>query len=278
MSDDDRDLWDELASGNLSDDEEALLRVLAEGDPDAEADADWEGELAARLEAFAPLGEDFEEALARRIERERDAKASLEPGASASAQARVLELNTVKAAALAPPPRPSNLIRLIPVAGAPALAAAIALVIQPWNSAPGADALALPAYSLALRGGVARLRHGEPEEGTPRFDAHSRLDLTLTPASRVDTPLEVAVFLVQDGRAQRLDAVRAEVRPSGAIRVRAPGAEIFGASPRAGAAALALVVFAAGRAPDEEVMREAIAGRRGVVLFAAFEILPEAQP
>lgn len=272
MSEDDRDLsgdvWDELASGNLSAEEAALLRVLAEDDAGADE------ALAAQLEAFSPLGDDFEEALARRIERERRDEAPTKPS--------VVELNTVKAAALdAPPalPRRSNVIRLVPpVVGVLALAAVIALAIQPWGAEQGHDTLLLPAYSLELRGGVATLRHGEPEEGTPRFDAHSRLDLTLTPARRVDAPLEVAVFFVQDGHAQRLEASLAEVRPSGAIRVRAPGPEIFGASPSAGPAELALVVFAAGHAPDEDALREAIAARRGDVLFAAFEILPEARP
>jgi hypothetical protein len=123
-------------------------------------------------------------------------------------------------------------------------AVAVALVL--WlHPAPGE--LALPAYSIAARGGIKQAR-GVAADGAEdgkrvveeqQLEPDSLLVVTARPETAVDGTVAARVFVVQGDQATEV-APNAQVAPTGAIELRFRGADLIGA--RHGAASLRVIV------------------------------------
>jgi len=159
--------WDRLSAGELSPEEEAVLRQLAE--------TTEEGHEA--YEAFRPLGPDFQARVVRAV-RDQSAAATPRP-----------------APAGAPKP-PARLLpfrkRAAAVGGWLTAAAAVAaglLLFLPGAQPP------LPDYKLAgLSGGAIAMR-GEPSEASRTFPPGSRFELVARPDTAVPGKIAVQCFL-----------------------------------------------------------------------------------
>jgi hypothetical protein len=96
----------------------------------------------------------------------------------------------------------------------------------------GGSAGGLPAYGLEAVGGVAETRGpegpGQAQAAPLRLAPGASVELRLRPAETVTGPVDVRVYWVKDGRAQRLAGL-AEHAEGGAIRVRARAQAPFGA-------------------------------------------------
>ncbi len=182
--------WDRLSAGELSPEEEAELRALAE--------TSEEGRQA--YEAFRPLGSDFHAQVVRAVQ-----------GQSLAPEAR----REVDAVSEKPPglrrPLPRRASRL---AGWSALAAAAALVLL--LRAPGTQP-PLPSYAMELSGGVQEMR-GDPASPPRTFPPGSQLELVLRPQTAVSGPLAVRYFL---GRGNALQPWPAPgvITADGSVRV-----------------------------------------------------------
>jgi hypothetical protein len=92
----------------------------------------------------------------------------------------------------------------------------------------GGGAGTLPAYGLEALGGVAETRGPAHPAAEPlRLAPGAPVELRLRPAETVSGPVDVRVYWVKDGRAQRLAGV-AEHADGGAIRIRARAQAPFG--------------------------------------------------
>lgn len=235
--------WARFAAGELSDDEaEALLSELG---------------TQAEAEAFAPLGEDFVQAVTDR------AMAAM----AADAAPAVVSLPPLAPHPDLPPPRvtyrreperpPSmwawlrDLLRQ-PVFLAPALALAVAMLFVEW--APPE----LPGYAMEVSAGDLLSRGGEAAPGgPPKLGDGSALVVVLRP-ERAVSGVRGAVFLRTAGGWSPVDA-DVDMDPGGAARVRV---QVSSAWPP-GAVDLR-VVLATGRAPGVDDVE---AERRGVQAF-----------
>ncbi|MCU0681123.1 MAG: hypothetical protein MUF34_02465 [Polyangiaceae bacterium] len=118
-----------------------------------------------------------------------------------------------------------------PVAVALSAAAALLLVLRSPERpevATFADLAPLPAYDLSVRGGLKQTRGvEEPTAQRPlRLAPSSELDLTLRPATRVEGPLALRTFVVQQGKVQPW-AAPVEIAPTGALRVHGAAAKLL---------------------------------------------------
>lgn len=165
------DRWDRLSRGELSPEEEAGLRALAE--TSEEARQAWE--------AFRPLGADFQARVVRSIQG---------------------EITAVKPPAKTLPfrKRPSW-IAAWSAAAAVAAAALFLLVRGPASSPP------LPVYAAELTGGDQEYRGGtEPAAGVPVFSPGSILRLDAFPEEAVNGPVEARAFAARGAEWVKLES------------------------------------------------------------------------
>lgn len=245
--------WDRLSAGELSPEEEAELRALAETSEDARQ----------AYEAFRPLGPEFQAQVVRAIQAQSQAPEARrgggpEPG-KLSGQRRPL------------PRRASRL------AGWSAVAAAAALVLflrVPDTQPP------LPGYTLELSGGIQEKRGGQPgppstvvrcgnQPGPPQvfmlcedqtgltrvFPLGSQFELVLRPQTAVSGPIAVRYFL---GRGTALHHWPApdEITTDGSVRIAGTvGPEIAIPS---GKWTLWVVVGRPGTLPDAAELRSCL--------------------
>jgi hypothetical protein len=183
------DAWEALAKGELSREEEAFLRALAEESEPA----------AARLEAYAPLGDDFK---ARMVDKLADDLAHQQ-------QRKRFKLRTA----------------LTWGTGALAAAAAALFAFLPRGGE------ALPEYTLAVHG-IQDVRGSEETTGPVRVVAASELDIVLKPSAKVQGDVVLTVGLVSSAHAVTLATKAPERAPSGAFRLQGTMDELFaGVSP-----------------------------------------------
>jgi hypothetical protein len=173
--------WDRLSSGELSPEEEAELRALAE--TSEEAREAWE--------AFRPLGPDFHASVVQAIREQ----------------------------ALAPKP-PANLLpfprRATRLAGWSTVAAAVAAAVLVLLLRPPAP---LPEYELSLSGGVSEMR-GEPAEEVLELAPGDRFEIILEPqtAASRGKRLESRCFLARS-QDLRLLEIQSQSDPRGAVKM-----------------------------------------------------------
>lgn len=116
-----------------------------------------------------------------------------------------------------------------PVYAGLAIAAALLLGVGWFFATRGP---ALPEYGLELAGSakLTRSTHSAPKSAV--FRPESRVRITLRPATRVDGPVRLAVFLVEDGALRRVDdRGRLEAESGGVFIFSAPGRALFGETP-----------------------------------------------
>jgi hypothetical protein len=164
--------WDRLSAGTLSAEEEAELRALAASSE--------EGRLA--LEAFRPLGDDFQDRVVRAIR---------------APAAKVLPFSR----------------RAARWGGGVAAAAALAAALFLTLSHPAA----LPEYRAELSGGNRRQR-SEINANARRFAPGSPLEIVLRPQTAVEGEVEVRFFLQGEGELRPV-SLPAEIAPGGAVRI-----------------------------------------------------------
>ncbi len=180
--DEEADTWELFAQGELSRDEQAFLRALAE---DNEADA-------LRMEAYAPLDASFRERMAERMA----AQLAAEAGAPSLDAAR----------------RRRRYQRFATAAAVFAVAACALLVVRPNNTQ-------VPEYALVIEGQIASERGAPPARGPLRVTPDSLLDIKLTPSVRASAELILSTFLERDGKVE-LWPVAAQRTSSGAFRIQ----------------------------------------------------------
>lgn len=188
--------------------------------------------LESTLHALAELAR--EEVMDMSFDEDDDEARSLLAPPDAAFQARILarvqaEVDKSRRAAAAPTAAPSatpTLVRraapktrrhLAAVAGL-ALAAAIALFVidRGGDDARRAELTALPAYELAVVGGVTEQR-GDPATELV-LAAGSHITATLRPATRVEGPVDARAVLVRDGESRPVP-LSVESTPEGALRM-----------------------------------------------------------
>ena len=176
---------DQLSAGTLCEDEREALR--ARNVPMAED----------VIEAFRPIDEAGKERFVDAI----------------------LAQQTEPASTVVPLPSKRKWLAGTGVAGAVALAAAIALFVSTRGPAP------LPDYDLVVLGGESGVR-SKPAEGVPRLVAGSRLELRLRPATRTSGTLEVRGALKR-GADVRTWSPPVHQDPDGAARIVGTREELF---------------------------------------------------
>jgi hypothetical protein len=226
------DLWEDLAQNRLSDEERALLRVLSEDD----------ATLSAKLNAFSPLGADFENRVVERVARER------------SARRRRL---------------------LFRVALSAPLAAAAVIALALLIPREGSERDTLTTYELTISAGAQETRARTQAQARPRFEPGTRVDITLTPAARVEGAVEAAAFLARGDELRPLDAP-IERASSGALRMRGRASALFANAP---IGQWTLIVIVGSELPNDPSLRAALATGRVReadvrVLAAELEIAP----
>lgn len=175
--------WDRLSGEELSPEEEAELRALAEtSEEDREA-----------YEAFRPLGPEFHASVVQAIREQADAKTSAEE----------------RKDNLLPFPR-----RLAGwSAAAAAVAAAVLMLFLRLPAAP------LPAYTADLSGGTKVFRGGsEPSSGPRVFPSGSLLTFIAEPQQPFTGPLDAQAFFVRDGELVPLE--RKPLIGNGVVRLQ----------------------------------------------------------
>ncbi|HEY2512474.1 MAG TPA: hypothetical protein VGI39_16520 [Polyangiaceae bacterium] len=188
--------WERLAEGKLSADEDAELRRLAAEDP----------EVAAKYEAYRPLGDDVKERIAARI-----GEALPAPEAKVAVLPRRSRAGVAFVAALA--------------------MAAGALVWMHRTADPGAMASlddALPSYEMTVSGDRTTRAAGDaPAEAIVELHADSQVNLVLRPAKAIAGDIGVRGFLVQGGTAKAW-APPVQISKDGAVRISGAAGDIFG--------------------------------------------------
>ncbi len=190
--------WESLTEGTLSEDARRELERLAAEDPSA----------AEAYEAFRPLDAEAREHIAARLERELAEEPALPAPPSASEappSVREAPPSTLQALPPAPeappsirealPARKHRWMRLAPVWGAVAAAAAVLLLVLHRETPP------MPGYTLSVSSEHA-VRAGRPEPEMPRLGPGSRLDVLLRPEQAVEGAVEVRAFLLRSGEAR----------------------------------------------------------------------------
>lgn len=190
--------WDRLSAGELSAEEEAALRALAESSEDARE----------AYEAFRPLGPDFQARVVQALRDQRAAAsetAPLAPDGPAEPSARVLQFRR----------------RVRRLSGWLAAAAPIAAILVLVLRGPGALP-PLPDYQPHPSGGVQAMRGATDDLGT--LVPGSSFDLVLTPQTAVSGEVGVRCFLARDARGAGLRSwpvpeAAIQKRPGGAVKI-----------------------------------------------------------
>ncbi|HWM91834.1 MAG TPA: hypothetical protein VN493_13800 [Thermoanaerobaculia bacterium] len=203
--------WDRLSSGNLSSEEAAELRAMAEASE----------EVREAYEAFRPLGPEFHAGVMRAIREQ-----ALAEGAESAA------------------PKPPVKLLPFPVFRFAGWSAAAAAVLVLFLRPP----VPLPDYSMKVSGGSSAMR-GEPEEMVTDFAPGDRFQVNFIPktAASGGKRLEALSFLSQGHEPRRL-AVRSELDPGGGGAVRIKGSLDHDLRP--GTWTLWAVVGRPGKLPD----------------------------
>jgi hypothetical protein len=179
--------WDRLSRGELSPDEDAELRALAETSEDARA----------AYEGFRPLGPEFHASVVQAV-RAQGLAPEAQPG---EAPARLLPFRRRRLAGWS-------------AVAAVAAAASVAILLRPF--AP------LPDYSLEISGGTRAWRGGEPEpaEGSV-LASGDRFTVIVRPATEVSrgSKLDALCVLVRDREVRPLE-VQSEIYPEGLVRMK----------------------------------------------------------
>jgi len=214
-------VWQRLASGELTADEDAELQRRAAADPRA----------AELYEAFRPLDASLKEGIAARAMKE-----------------------------LAPRPRVLPWRRAAVVIAPLAAAAAIALALTRRASTTDDRAAVLPIYAMDLQGGDRTTRSiDQPAVELTKLHRGSHVEVVLRPATAVSAPVSVRGFVAQ-GDAVRALELPQERSSDGAIRIQGDAGALFHDVP-AGEWALALTVGAEGAAaPQPNEVASALRG------------------
>jgi hypothetical protein len=198
--------WDALAADELSAEDRAALETW--GDED---------ELAAlAFEAFRPVDEGRKAAFVDAMLAELGSTATDATPDVQSAQPEPVRTTGAKII----PFRRSFLGRGLLIGAPLALAAALAVFLL----RPGA-AVPVPGYSLEVTGGLHTVRGDEVPKGPPTVGPGVRLELVLSPDTRVTGPVAARGFLVRDGEA-RPWALTPEITEAGAIRLAGDAAAL----------------------------------------------------
>jgi hypothetical protein len=219
--------WDRLSSGDLSPEEEAELRALAESSEEAHE----------AYEAFRPLGADFQASVVRALQ-ERDLVTEAAPPAMKPR------------AGLLPFPR-----RVVRFAGWSAAVAAAVLVLVLLLRPP----VPLPDYAYpeeGVSGGSSATRGG----GTVTFAPGDDLQVVLSPktAASRKLSLEARCFLLRGSELHRVEMPQSEFPPGGAVKMNGS----LGRDLSPGKWTLWTVVGRQGELPDPaELQTELRAGR-----------------
>lgn len=232
--------WDRLASSELTEEERRELLVEAEDDADVLVDL------------FSPLGDAFEEDLAREllggdVVSFDEASGSLPPAVQPDPAVQDV---------LDDAPRPANGRRPWILALVPVLAIAAALLL--WVAVPGGPRQAeLPDYAWTVQGGDQGMRGtpSEPSEGPRALAAGSSLTLSARPDVASEAAVGATVLVVRGGELVRTEA-QVEVAPSGAVRWTGTS----GTEPLVGAVEEVVLVVHATEATPAEVLRLASEG------------------
>jgi hypothetical protein len=216
--------WDRLSAGELSPEEEAELRRLAETSEEAR-DA---------YEAFRPLGPEFQARVVRAIQEQSPApEASREVDTAPSKQ---------PAKRWSFPWHPWRFAGWSAAAATAALALLLRLPVAPPP---------MPGYVAELSGGIQAMRGDQPGQ-TPTFSQGSRFELVARPETAVSGPVETRYFL---GRGDTLSPWSAPevITTDGSVRIAGTvGREIL-IPP--GEWTLFVVVGRPGRLPDAAELR-----------------------
>ncbi len=194
--DTDDDRWLALCNGELSADEEEDLRAEARTSESARR----------ALEAFEPLGPDFQSRIVSRLQDQiqTEVRAS-EPTDARDTRSQTDETEPAVSTAATWWRWPT---------AATMVAAAAVLLILIW---PSADLSPLPIYHPALTGGLASSRATEPT-ATPRWVVGSPFELVLRPETEVKDQLAVRAFR---GHGSSLEPwnISPEISETGSVRI-----------------------------------------------------------
>lgn len=212
--------WDRLSRGELSDDEEAELRALAETSEEARA----------AYEAFRPLGPEFHASVVRAVR----AQGLADAQPREKAPARLLPFRSRRLAGWG-------------AAAALAAAASVAILVQPL--AP------LPDYSQPqISGGTRTWRGAEPEtSNAPVLAPGDPITVIVRPETAVPSgsKLEALCLLVRDQEVRPLD-VQLEIYPQGLVKMQGS----LGRDLPPGTWTLWAVVGRPGKLPDPPTLQD----------------------
>ena len=200
--------WEALTNGGLTADERAELEALAANDP-AAADA---------LEAYAPLGHDFEEQIAQSFL----ASGAAVSRANVAAAPKAARTNESRSK---PEPKGGNVFRLGAYVAAPlAIAAGIALFLGQRGAANDA----LPPYAIALSSNLQAERGGTAESGGNEARIHPKayFEIVARPSVPPHEPVDARAVLVRNGRAAAWN-VPIAISAEGAVRIAGRADALF---------------------------------------------------
>jgi hypothetical protein len=239
-ADDECSPWEALAEGTASDEDLARLEELARGDADASR----------ALEAFRPLGPDFEEGVVSSF------------------------LASPPATSPAPPPPPTGRSRPARIAAAVAIPLAMAAGVALWvaSSPPATDPPS--AYDLTILAGTNPMRS---VPGDASADVTLSRGAFFQAVARPTAPSKGAVaaraLIVRDGHA-RPWPVALDVSSEGAVKIAGPAASLFPET--AGAYEIVIAVGRPDAVPSDQALSACAEGHgicnglrlvRGRILF-----------
>jgi hypothetical protein len=181
--------WERVADGTATDEERRALEKIARA---------WDDEDA--LRDLAPIAPSARDAMVDRV-------------LGAAAAERATQSQTARAAGNVVPLRRT---RVVAIAAALAVAAAALVAV---NFGRGRDD-ALPAYALAVGGGIADDRAGDPAhpDAVLRVGRDSRLDIVLRPERDTRDNIAIAAAIVRGSTAEAWNPPRT-ISPTGAVRI-----------------------------------------------------------
>jgi hypothetical protein len=217
--------WDRLSRGELSPEEDAELRALAETSEEARA----------AYEAFRPLGPEFHASVVRAVREQ-----GLAPEARPAPEQRPEKLLPFRRRSLA----------WWSAAASAAAAATVVLLLRPL--AP------LPDYSLEVTRDVSAWRGEQPE--VPVLALGDGFTVTARPATEVSrgSRLEARCFLVRDRELRSLEVHQPEIYPNGLATIKAS----LGRDLPPGTWTLWAIVGRPGKLPDPDALRTLSPGAR----------------
>ena len=188
----DEALWERYAAGQLSDEE---LQDLLSRTPTEDAE---------RMQAvFAPLEQDFKEQIVNAATETLSADGSPDHSKTGANTTNVVSIQSRRNKLYAPL----------------AVAATLLLAIGTWQFGSGSSrSLPLPEYELSVLGGSA-FRSAEAQQPILEYASGDRLDIRLTPATRVDGAVQGRVYAQTSQGFVPLSAMKVEIAPAGAMRI-----------------------------------------------------------